>query len=97
LQQGLSKAPFKHDPAGNGDCASCHSAHQANQPALLLKEPGKLCFDCHEEKDIAAVKAHADPNKSCTACHDPHRGQDKFLLKPEALKAAGGASLPAAK
>jgi predicted CXXCH cytochrome family protein len=90
LQQAIAKAPFKHDPAGNGECSSCHNAHQSSEKALLLKAPGKLCFDCHEEKDMAAVKAHAGTaGKSCVECHDPHSGKDKYLLKGAAAKAAG--------
>jgi predicted CXXCH cytochrome family protein len=85
----MAKASFKHDPAANGDCASCHNPHQSNEKALLLKNPSQLCFDCHEEKDMAGVKAHAGTTgKSCLECHDPHWGKDKYLLKPAAAKAS---------
>jgi predicted CXXCH cytochrome family protein len=56
---------------------------------LLTKPPRQLCFDCHEEKDIAAVKAHASAGeRSCVECHDPHLGKDKNLLKPSARTVA---------
>ena len=86
----IQSGSFKHDPAGNGECASCHAAHQSNQKGLLIKERAKLCFECHEEKDMAAVKGHAGQlQKSCLECHDPHLGADKFLLKT-AGTAGGG-------
>jgi predicted CXXCH cytochrome family protein len=48
-----------------------------------------MCFDCHDDKDIKAVKAHLGAGeKSCITCHDPHVGQDKNLLKPAARSAA---------
>ena len=49
---------------------------------MLAKNILKLCGDCHDDKDLKAVKAHAgQEGKSCVACHDPHIGKDKFLLK----------------
>ncbi|SPE53407.1 hypothetical protein SBV1_1710038 [Verrucomicrobia bacterium] len=57
----------------------------------MLKGPQQLCFDCHEEKDMVAVKAHAqNGTKSCVACHDPHWGTDKYLLKPPAKTSPAG-------
>lgn len=77
----LEKAKFKHDVAD--DCATCHNPHQSGESKLLLKNISKLCFDCHEEKNIKAVKGHANTeSKSCVDCHDPHVGTDKNLLKP---------------
>ena len=55
---------------------------------------------CHEEKDLAAVKAHGNTvGKACVACHNPHSGKDKYLLKSEANTKAqsGGPALPTAK
>jgi len=55
----------------------------------LKKAGNAMCFDCHEDKDIKAVKAHLGAlDKSCVVCHDPHVGADKNLLKPAARSAA---------
>jgi predicted CXXCH cytochrome family protein len=44
-------------------------------------------MECHEEKDMAAVKGHAGiGNKSCVTCHDPHQGKDKYFLKGDLAK-----------
>ena len=52
---------------------------------LPLTRAANMCLDCHEEKDLKAVQAHAGTEgKSCVECHDPHVGQDAKLLKPAA-------------
>jgi predicted CXXCH cytochrome family protein len=52
---------------------------------MLVKNAEKICFDCHEDADLKAVKGHAKAgNQSCLACHDPHTGQNKYLLKAAA-------------
>jgi len=80
----LEKAKFKHDVVE--DCTGCHKPHQSKENALLAKDILKLCGDCHEEKDLQAVKGHAGAEgKSCIACHDPHIGQNAKLLKPSAV------------
>jgi len=81
----LEKAKFTHDAVD--DCFACHDPHQAGEHALLKKAPAALCLDCHEQKDLAQVKAHAAAGtKTCTDCHDPHAGKDKNLLKTPATK-----------
>jgi predicted CXXCH cytochrome family protein len=48
-----------------------------------------LCLDCHEQKDLAAVKGHAGAEgQNCITCHDPHTGTDKFLLRGNVKKTA---------
>ena len=82
LQKQIAAATHKHDPVANGECAACHNPHQADEPALLSKDRRKVCFECHEENDMATVKAHASaPQESCVTCHDPHSGKDKYFLK----------------
>jgi predicted CXXCH cytochrome family protein len=50
---------------------------------LLPKNILQLCGDCHDDKDLKAVKAHAGTEgQSCVKCHDPHVGNNQFLLKP---------------
>ena len=36
---------FKHQPVENGECSSCHSAHQSPNKNLLTKTGNKLCLD----------------------------------------------------
>jgi predicted CXXCH cytochrome family protein len=80
----LEKAKFTHDVAD--DCTACHNPHSSDENALLKKNVAALCYDCHDQKDIAAVKGHAGAEgKSCIVCHDPHVGQNVNLLKPSAL------------
>ena len=82
----LEKAKFQHDVVE--DCTSCHNPHASGENALLPKPVGKLCLDCHDLKDLQAVKGHAGKlNVSCVVCHDPHVGNNQFLLKPAALPA----------
>jgi predicted CXXCH cytochrome family protein len=67
------------------DCTSCHDPHHSDNNALLKKALPALCLDCHDQKDLAAVKGHAGTgDKSCMDCHDPHVGTDVNLLKPSA-------------
>jgi len=77
----LEKAKFQHDVVE--DCTGCHKPHQSTEHALLAKNILQLCGDCHDDKDLKAVKAHAGTEgQSCVLCHDPHAGNNKFLLKP---------------
>ena len=77
----MEKAKFQHDVVE--DCLSCHKPHASAQTKLLAKDILKLCGDCHDDKDLKAVKGHAGAEgQACTVCHDPHVGKDKFLLKP---------------
>ena len=79
----LEKAKFTHDVVE--DCAACHKPHGSAEKTLLAKSVLQLCGDCHEQKDIAAVKGHAGiGDKSCVECHNPHVGDNKNLLKPAA-------------
>ena len=77
------KAAISHSAFEDGDCSICHKNKDAKDPGPLKGPVNALCLDCHEEKDLAKVKAHLDaPKKNCIECHDPHLGADKFLLKP---------------
>jgi predicted CXXCH cytochrome family protein len=92
----LEKAKFKHDVVE--DCTGCHKPHQSAETRLLAKNILKLCGDCHDDKDLKAVKAHAGTEgKSCVACHDPHVGKDKFLLKPSTATGTAAKEVPAGK
>ncbi len=90
----MAKAKFKHDPAANGECSSCHAPHQSGFGKLLIKDGRQTCFECHDEKEMAGVKAHqrAVAARNCSECHDPHQGEDKHFLRPGAAR--GGATKP---
>jgi predicted CXXCH cytochrome family protein len=84
----LEKAKFQHDVVE--DCTGCHKPHSSAGNFLLAKDVLKVCGDCHDDKDLKAVKGHAGAEgKSCVVCHDPHVGVNKFLLKASALSQPG--------
>jgi predicted CXXCH cytochrome family protein len=92
----LTGAKFKHSSVDT--CADCHTGHVSEQAGLLKKPPGPLCLDCHEQKDLDAVKGHQGMGSTpCLKCHDAHIGQEKYLLKGEALNAAKASTSPPAK
>jgi predicted CXXCH cytochrome family protein len=82
----LAKAKFKHSVVD--DCSACHNSHGAAEKGLLIKSAGQLCGECHEPADMAKVKGHAGDalKTACLVCHDPHVSENKFLVKPAALK-----------
>ena len=84
IQKLIATSKFKHLPAENGECATCHSPHQSENPKLLSKAVGKLCLECHEEIEKQAVGAKSvhQPvaNGECASCHNPHAGATAKLL-----------------
>lgn len=79
----ILKHRFAHGPAAEGDCLACHLPHESSYPALLAREPGKVCEKCHSEPRSAAamhdrIKEHG---ADCISCHDPHSGESRFFLK----------------
>lgn len=72
-----------HEPFAEGKCNQCHESHSSNYSPLLINEPKKLCFSCHEDP-----KALLDRSKyihtpvadlGCRVCHQAH-GSDYFGL-----------------
>ncbi len=87
----LKDAKFKHDPAANGDCLSCHDPHVSETDALLIKPGAQLCFQCHDPGDMKNVKTHQKfPKRDCISCHDPHAGSDEHFLKSGIAKLVSG-------
>ena len=83
----LEKAKFKHSVVD--DCAACHNSHGGAESNLLIKNPQQLCGECHEPKDMAAIKDHKDMGTTaCLVCHDHHVGSNKGLIKPPKTGAA---------
>ncbi|HSN13904.1 MAG TPA: cytochrome c3 family protein [Anaeromyxobacteraceae bacterium] len=75
-----------HDPVKDGACIDCHRGHGSDQRALLVREPAKLCAECHDVEDAGAVKRHGGylfAQADCTGCHVPHSGAKKKLLRGE--------------
>ena len=77
-----------HGKAGVG-CTSCHSVHQAETEASLLKvaQP-KLCFTCHTDiKPAFSQPFHHRVEEGllkCTDCHDTHGGAQEKNLRTTA-------------
>lgn len=73
---------FVHGPVAVGDCLACHLPHSSYHPSLLAAAPRELCFNCHQEKRVAArLHEKAAKQMLCFDCHDPHAGEAAFFLK----------------
>lgn len=61
ISPGPREVEFPHRPAAQGECAACHSAHQADYEHLLVREEkSSLCLECHGRvRLIAAVDTTA--------------------------------------
>lgn len=72
-------AVLLHYPYGEDECASCHD--ELSLGSMVEPQPG-LCYSCHE--DLAKTYSYLHGPVAggyCTACHDPHRSENKQLLK----------------
>jgi len=66
-------------------CSTCHSIHQANQPAALLKHATPaLCLDCHPAVKTGFIASDRHELKTgmvgCESCHNPHGSPEPALL-----------------
>ena len=79
----LMQYDYKHEPAEQGLCTFCHSAHES-QYAGLLKFPAEaLCVSCHTDAvpDGAMVVHGPVKQGHCVACHNPHSSDtDDYLV-----------------
>jgi predicted CXXCH cytochrome family protein len=71
-----------HVPVSEGECSSCHQAHQSEFPYLLKQEGAEICGVCHDAVQTENNPVHAFIDYSnCMKCHDPHGEENTFLLK----------------
>jgi predicted CXXCH cytochrome family protein len=71
-----------HGPLASGGCRVCHEPHGSGKPLLLVAEPNKFCFYCHDETEVGTRAAHKESGGvECTVCHDAHSSNSEFLLK----------------
>jgi predicted CXXCH cytochrome family protein len=81
------KGKFVHSAIAMG-CTSCHEIRtnkDVTRVKLITATPGKLCLQCHADKDATQIKGRVHPPavRDCTTCHDPHTSDNKNqLLKP---------------
>lgn len=83
---GLLKKPHIHQPAGEGECESCHQQENSKHPEdkgpdfRLAADGEALCFECHEEFHDTFEHGPA-VSGACFICHDPHASKQKSLLR----------------
>lgn len=71
-----------HGPLASGGCRVCHEPHGSGKPYLLVSEPSKFCFHCHDEVEVNTREVHkSSVGTECTVCHNPHGSDSEFLLK----------------
>jgi predicted CXXCH cytochrome family protein len=80
----LEQVTVPHQPVEKGECTSCHNAHGAPNPKLLLKAGADLCFSCHAElgKRIRQSPYKHGPVEEgdCAGCHQPHGSKHPYIL-----------------
>ncbi len=72
---------YKHEPARDLNCLTCHKGHSSTQKTLLVKDSIELCKGCHKPHahpfgKLANGKVVIDPTTNdmltCASCHTPH-------------------------
>lgn len=57
-------------------CDDCHKSHKPVDPAMVASTSAGVCFDCHQDKRAASLKASTHPVRTgwmpCSSCHNPH-------------------------
>jgi predicted CXXCH cytochrome family protein len=66
-------------------CSICHEVRVNNDVVrikLVTPSAGKLCLQCHADKDASQIKAHVhSPTvRDCLKCHDAHSSDNKNQL-----------------
>lgn len=75
---------FTHQPVAEKNCESCHVAANSADPFAVTDMSATLCYQCHEQQQLAfeGNKAHAPVrNGDCFACHDPHASDFSGVVK----------------
>jgi predicted CXXCH cytochrome family protein len=71
-------------------CGTCHVTHKVGDPTKtefafhLAEGIPELCLTCHDAKDPALAKAHANQpfaTANCIQCHDPHQSAEPHLAQ----------------
>jgi predicted CXXCH cytochrome family protein len=74
---------FVHEPQAN--CERCHGDQkQANfsRQVNLISPIPELCYECHDMPDPQKGWMHGPVAVGqCVICHEPHRSQNRYLLK----------------
>jgi predicted CXXCH cytochrome family protein len=71
-----------HGPVASGGCRVCHDPHGTGKPFMLVAEPSKFCFHCHDPAEVGSHEVHKSlGGAECTDCHNPHGSDNDFLLK----------------
>jgi predicted CXXCH cytochrome family protein len=82
-----TKGKSVHSAIATG-CTSCHEVRvnkEITRVKLLTATSGKLCLQCHADKDASKLKGqvHRPAVRDCIKCHEPHTSAYKNqLLKP---------------
>src|SRR5437016_4516785 len=67
-------------------CSVCHEVRVNNDLVrikLVTPSVGKLCLECHADKDASQIKAHVHSPavRDCLKCHDAHSSDHKNQLR----------------
>ena len=88
FQKPAEKKKHLHGPAATNDCLVCHRYHRSKHEKILVADAQTLCSHCHMKEDLTPDKHHKTMDKErCVDCHDPHGGDDRFFLRPDAAPA----------
>lgn len=84
---------FEHAAVQKDNCLDCHNPHGTGRPGLVKTTTDAKCAECHDVKDAAFGKAHAETvgvGTRCTSCHSPHfKDKATHGLPPAAHKPFG--------
>lgn len=74
---------WRHGPATNGYCTTCHSPHRSQRPFMLYEaDNNTLCGRCHQLPTLHKnAPIEIDNGADCASCHDPHASELPMLLK----------------
>lgn len=71
-----------HKPVQQGVCRFCHRTVDAERHTFKVRaEGGRLCEQCHWDRNVDHTGHRALGEAECTACHDPHAADGAFLLR----------------
>ncbi|MEK6606514.1 MAG: cytochrome c3 family protein [Myxococcota bacterium] len=103
--EGIDTKPHVHTAVSMGECLGCHDPHRGHDRPLLKVARERVCFECHEAKDLISDRVrHAPvPEGRCLECHDPHGSENPsqtrkagkaLCLECHDAKARGGLDRP---